>query len=1109
MKMKKIIGLATILSLLSGPLTVYGQEAVEQPTPAPAADVPAAPASGDNYVALRDAEPAPTTSWTDILYSPFSLAASSARGAYNFFNDYMDSGCFSCTVTSYTRNLRESFPSLEYPISLFAGIRDKLNSPQICLDVYGNRHAAQASQKASEAEYTRQLCACMAEASVDEPKLTASDISSLDVIMKDRIRQNTEQQFRDENFVEKIVDDFSSIRNAILFDAIVGNDVFKVDGQDSNNSENHPCYKSLDAVMDDISKDPKYNDKCSPEIAKEMNDAFNNASYKKMQSLSLNASLDPLWKEMQEEMSARGNSNSHMLAMKNILKSWQIPTENLNKILQESDPKPPAFVAITRAAREYAAQTVREAENGDGVSRGIAGSFERAVSSGIGQIVTAAQTATDTLIVSIPGLGAVHIPGHPTDLTTLATAAHGASQDATNNNTRRTRTPQERSVMALSRYAQLYNTPLGEAVLRADNFYDDPGFSSEIFNGIGRALRDVDLKVDQEAGKRNFQSTQHEAEFKAMMRNSLLGNIAKTKICEVPAVVAKGLKVCDPSKSGQLTKQDFKEFKNMSVQHMRAQLDNRCAKIKDRLATICSAKNPKVSPTMTTEDAMTLFHERFNDTSPSLFSPATEDLSTHRLKLSKFACYFVNRDYPHNTSATCHDLNTKFLVDRPNANQSAIERMANSKTFGKGCNLENRPSEVAVQNTINDRYEAAGNMNDDNLANVERRLASAERVNDIISKSGYAPGYTAPSNEKGPINSIDSEATDMGSNTQAAVNRLGTIDTGLTKVGNSGDGTSPQSTFNSFDYRPDTTKAPSASTTDIDKAIKEKDAQINGNNAQLDELQRRLAEAEKALADKQKNNDTQGVNDIQKLITQLQSDRQKMLEENSRLKNEVRDMLAERDRAPTPAPASEEIQRIRNSVGFTPSNTPTPATSGQRTATNGGVAKNESAGALGGAGGTTAGYLGAGAGGGYAGATAAAAQYAKDFGYTRGAVQAPTLVLTSEEFSRARFVAADQGTIFSSILAQPGEPVFVRQDGVIIKYVAELDEDGKPILDENNNPKLKEYRFIDPEADKKKAVAKKVEPVKKEEPKARTRAPASGRALWEKALEELRSGTGE
>ncbi|GAB4410416.1 MAG: hypothetical protein OHK0056_13410 [Bacteriovoracaceae bacterium] len=1104
MKMKKIIGPATILSLLSTPIAVYGEEAAVQPTPTPAAD---APASVDNYVALREPEPAHTTSWTDIIYGPFSLAASTARGAYNFFNDYMDSGCFSCTVTSYTRNLRESFPSLEYPISLFTGIRDKLNSPQICLDVYGSRHAAQASQKASEAEYTRQLCSCMAEASADEPKLTASDISSLDMIMRDRIRENTKKQFRDEKFVEKIVDDFTSIRNAILFDALVGNVVFKVEGQEGNTAENHPCYKSIDEVMNAIVSDPKYDNKCSQEVANEMNDAFNNVSYKKMQSLSLDASLDPIWKEMQEEMSAIGNSNSHMLTMKNILKTWWIPKGYLNKYLNETNPKKPSFAAITYASREYAADIIKESEQAASARRGgVAEATADLISGGIGNVLTSIQTGIDTGVLTLPGLGQTHVSSGNADLTSLATSAHEASQDPTNNNIRRSRTPQERSVMALSRYAQLYNTPLGEAVLRADNFYDDPGFSSEIFNGIGVALQEVAKKVDQEASKRSFQSPQHEAEFKAMMRNALLGSIAQQEICKVPEVVRQGLNVCDPSKRDKLTKHDIKDFRNMSVQHMRAKLDNRCAKIKDRLATICAAINPNATPSMTTEDAMNLFHERFNDPSPSLFSPATEDLSTHRLKLSKFACYFVNRDYPHNTSATCRDLNEKFLVDRPNANQSAIVRMANSRTFGKGCNLANRPSEVAVQSNIDDRYNSVGSMNDANPVDMAKEFTSKDKMNAIISNFGYAPGYTAPSNEKGPVNAVASDP--MDSNTQAAMKDLGSIDTGLTTVRDSGDGSSPQSTFNSFDYRPDTSKAPSASTSEIDKAIKEKDAQITSNNAQLDELQRRLAEAEKALADKQKNNDKQGVNDIQKLITQLQSDRQRMLEENSRLKNEIRDMLAERDRAPTPAPASEEVQRIHNSVGHTPSNTPTPASSGQRTATNVAVAKNESGSVLG-AGSTTAGYLGAGAGGGYAGATAAAAQYAKDFGYTRGTVQAPTLVLTSEEFSRARFVAADQGTIFSTILANPGEPAFVRQDGVIIKYVAELDEYGKPILDENNNPKLREYRFIDPETNKKKAVAKKVEPVKKEEPKARTRTPASGRALWEKALEELRSGTAE
>lgn len=1083
-----------------------------------------------DYVTKPDEDDAPWWSW-DRLKSGTSLL-------YDKVANY-DYSCFSCTLTRMSQSMKYAFPLSSTALSLFSPLSGELANANAnaCIKDYESNLESSTVRSPSV-----KLCACL-DQNNQKPLISSEDIKKFeDDYMKNSVE---EYKKRFEAMSGSLIDDFNELRAATFYDRELN--IFS-----RNNSElqNDAAYEALGMCQVDFSQmidnvhqmNPT---ECSGEGAQAIKNIVESKSSKmlptdtgRMESRGpsseerkefLGIDTQAAWTELSANMLKEGgpNQSTKILATLDILKSLRfdpIAIREVNSLItngvegKKVDLQKAISTAynnqIQRITGDLVSNDVRErvhgaihaaateVESGGVVKDGDQSTYverERAIAG----VTIKADLLTENIdrVIAIGGaagsmfreidrqfgfrgFGLFKNLGDSTEPSPTAGTGGGRSGSGSGNGSGGAFVPRSPADRA-KRFEEM--SLVGNYLLSRHIPHTSLAFKNISFDGIGVPSQiSIDLdRVDDS----KMQDPAYAQDRLNKMRDS---------VCKYPNIKEKSQNLCEGQLDGRKLKLLFSAVDLVARGNMMA----KCGVVNDRMLNFCRAFSGK-KPKTTAIEGMNFLHEKMGSINPSPFNPPAKNEDEHKLKVSQLSCFLANRDRVNNPTedpvGRCEKLTEKYFTN------DAISYL-NSSESGFSCkSVQGSMAQqaVALGNTVVTTGAQEGALDPTKVDQRLNEQVVRGATGTIGSRSmGPSPGYRYQRSEAG-ADQITGTSGKEGAAIASSISGEPEVNKTVEQRVEEKPGGSTANSYmpiNPYDFKSDDSNASRSvagqkDDDDIDEEIRERDRRISGNDRELEALKARLAEAERKLGEAQSSGDKTTQNSMQELIAQLQADRKKMQDENNKMKAEVRQMMAERSSRVDTAPVPADIKRIGNKVGFLPASaTPTPAvSSGGIVSGSGSTPKSQEIG-IGGSS-FSSGNVNVNRGG------FAAAKGPDDFGFQRQQV----MTLSAGELTSARFVAADKKEIFSSILSKPSEPVFVRENGMIVKYVAQLDEEGKPLLDKDGNPILKEYLFTDPEAEKK-VVDKKTEP-KKTEPK-KERKPASRASFWDKALEDLKSGSG-
>lgn len=1046
----------------------------------------------------------------------------------SYSSDYT---CLSCTLTNFYSNQLRAGPNISRLISPFLSVIPSIQplKPNVCLTRYDRANEVQDGQQRRFAslEPSNDLCDCLNESPDTTPVVTPEDLLSF--------RKNYEENAINENIKrfdlnkESMVEDFAELSAAIYFDQNFNklSEGYYNENPDASkfvdlcsvkpNSNGSPLRNMLQHVQS--SSDST---ECTADGINKMLEAMDEGSSNLLSKKEpvpaketevekvARESRDKLFSDIEADLrkpNSSGVANEIEIASSiEFIKKLNIDTGTLRTVYDSKSVSDSLFDVIRKA---YESSIVKATQD-------LSGNGQKNNNSP-GQVHESNEHASNPAAMLAEGVHAVAVAGGQAQYTpyvneNLIARGVDAGSDimgkiandyltllpeqvkdaasvvvpyANHNYVARERNIFQSKFSELSASNKefidaftnsLSSSPLMRMALKNYSAFDELGQNSHLAPEMQRFLKgrslfdntglsEDDIKFNHENSPKRF--------------GAFLFSACKGKDMKDIAICNRGQKSDDVAK-------DLNALNIRINDKARNNLALRCGKIEDKMRNYCRAFSNKM-PLITSTDARSLLHSNYFSHPNSVFKPVPKDAEENKLKTAQIACYFSLRDKIASEAITestektdnCKSVEAKFL------SSGAIKSITQNNIFGKGCaNTGNQGTQTVVAGVGGTRTETI--TGDETRKSVDDALGG---------RAGTERSYRERTG-KDKISSV-SESDTVSSSKVISSSLPGSKSNEEAKaeisLPNSEEGNPFVSPFDP-NFSPASSNSSSVSAKPLSQdEMKEIDpqkaAQISSNDQALKDLQARLDESEKKLNEKLKEGKTSEASQISNLIAEMKSQREQMQLENEKLRKEMQEIAAAKQQSNN----GSSVARAISSDFSNPTSFPTPgAFSGNKAS----PISNE-------------GSFGAGGGGSFSAAptsngvinsvrpNAPGEEY---LGLKYGGSQGPTLRLTPGELAKAHFVPSSND-IYSALLSAPTVPVFVRENGKIVKYVCNLDEEGQCELDKDGKPILTSYKFEDPEFDNKKKVATR-KPAAVPTPKERK---STSAAEWKKALLEIES----
>jgi len=980
----------------------------------------------------------------------------------------------SCLYCAWNKQQNATWPSLALPFGTLEPVSKRIatSGEKSCLDQYRDTIGPYAAEPFD-------ICTCLMN-SGEQAKLSESDIKAYE----DYYNRDAKKEIID-NFTRRqdgIVEEFNNLRSSIYyateFDTLTKALKKNIDPNAYESSQD--CSSDFETFLSSVQESSA--NKCtsagvaalSNEIEKSsLNLLVDNKTGQTIsqspgvEQVKLPADMLEVWNSMKDDMKQSSISNSEIASQLNIIKTLGIPAEYLKQAYSSAkDPKfaennPQVKMESTKDIITYAFNLYLQKSQNEFIDNNSnPGAKSAAVNSEDMGFPTAVQVQ-----VLAGGQEAAHL-GTPIDIpfAQIHEAPAHANPDSSSDGG-----DQDVPRRASSPYG-IVTAELGRSFARAmrdrstDNKFMEnlitkaPHFQL-MFNDRSQ-IADMRTSLALIPGLESVKDLQTAKPEERQQKTA-------DYLSKIKQVVCDDAKAKDPAKMLNIQYcQDDKANRSkylLRLTHLASQnMGQRCAAMKDKFAHFCSAYSNK-QPIATVNDGKSFLYSNFDFLDKSIFTPKPKDKNEHSLKVAQLSCYFSKRADAVKRTALgaddlkCSDVASSFLDSR------AQSHVANSEIFGRGCKDEGNKNLTEAYKVTGEGSKVVTN----NFNNVTNKDLSNDVAAAIVNTRNAEAGTSI-------VNKKYKNSSSSGEDEFANASKVKNFD--ASKVdpsdGNALPGTKETehvseikplipSTFDSGSTLSPTVKSDKKLEPEEMQAIDPVKAnQISASDQAIRDLQRRLDDSEKQLKQKQVAGDQEGAAQLSELIAQMREQREQMKNENEKLRKEMLEMMAAKERN-----QQSDAGNPSRSIASTPSFAPTPT--GPINQKSSGPVSNGSGGGGGSLLPSGSSQLGGGS---------INSPRIDDYGISGRANvnQAPTLRLTAGELATAKFVNANSNQdIFSAILSAPKEPVYVREDGVIVKYVAQLDEDGNPVLDKDGKPILTSYRFQDPEKDDKKVAVRK------------------------------------
>ena len=980
--------------------------------------------------------------------------------------------CLNCTISHFWQNQRTAYPNLTRPLSYFDDyFKFTAASPVAsnqCLINYDSTlvdNGENSSQRGREP--STELCFCLKNSEDTQAALAKEDIDKFGKLYEAEAIENRKKEFA--NNKERMIEDFAQLRAALYYDKNFNRLSESYYGSNSQYLEEiNPCLGDLESLMNNVqTSDPQKS--CGAEGVQEMVNLFEGASIGlAAKEVAVNpkdspelqtrkANLEGTLKELESQMREKSVGNLDIFSTLSMFRSLNVDPEVLKQEFEKS--KSDSSIDISEILRNTLDRTIQlstqqalESRNSgysthnehspidltkphevlshnDEILMSQSGSQVVATQNfGLaGKAFTAIEAAGSSVLNNlIPSLPINLSSESPLDKNRSPAAVGGRGNHSSNSHYSNLSAEEKKLVDNFNLF--ISSSPSIRGALKSNFIFDDLGQNSHM---VRRMLH---FGSDKESS-----SGRMTAFISSVCSGETNSNLA----------------ICTGKFDNIDMKTEMDKFSELANIKASVNLNLRCKKVKDKLLNTCRAFS-NVKPPLSSTDARSFLYDKYLKYPDANITAA--NANEHKMKVAQLSCYFTMRDRAiakadqnEEENFRCNEVENKFLKD-----ETAKKAISSNKILGEGCKGSGTPS--IAQGAVGTQGWAAtitSNPGKIDAAVVAASTGSSQTaISRRESKGSRGISSSSSGEEFGSANKARISGVPIESNTLPGTKE--------TERSSEIKPTFPTTFDSGSTLSPTITQEKKLTPEKMKEVDPVKANQISASDQAIKDLQRRLDESERQLKKKQQAGDQAGAAQLSDLISQMRQQREQMKNENEKLRKDMLEMMAAKENS-----RKAEAAKPARSIASGPSFAPTPsASTGQKSSS---PVATPSSGGSGSFLPTNSSSLGAGGG-------SVSSPKVDDYGISgKGSFnQGPTLRLTMGELASARFVKANSNQdIFSAILSAPKEPVFVREDGIIVKYVAQLDEDGNPVLDKDGKPILTSYKFQDPEFDNKKVTDRK------------------------------------